>query len=666
MRRIAGLVLVVAAVVLYVSTLDNGLQSGELLGGDLITHQYAQVQARPSNAPGYPLYTLGGWAWFHGVRGLLRQAGVNYPDPIPILSSYSTVWAVLALWLLFEIICLATEAPNRPGGNWPVALFVASFYAVTYFFWYYATTTEQYSSAIAHTLAILLAFLVWMRRREDLRLLFLLAFLCGLSLAHMLTVAFVVPPIVAAVLWENRRLVRQPKAIAGSVVAAMLPLLAYIWVYVRGSRHPEWWGSHDFDSPANWFWSFVSTAQGREELMWAFEPGRPLLGNGFPELMIQELSWPVLLAGVAGIAFLRRPLPFVLYATLALYMGFSWAYRFGNWFQVIMPAYALLLVGVGASADRWESALEERRNAAPLGKAARIAGAILASLPLALLAVATIWRFGASLPAADSRGRPGDNALIRPAILLSSQLPEGSAVFAPVEDALGIQYLGDIWGLRPDVRVVGSREAAALLRSQPVFSTLDGARTLVEEIAQFVRVQPVVVSPDWVLVPPAASTNLDAAQYWPELQAYALDGLALDEVSLIGYELAPSPSGEPVIEDSTPAFDIVLTWRLRNGTWPEGLSVSVRPTVGHRFVAAQGDPGAIVQSDRSLPVQLALNAPPTDADVVIRDPFRVQFPDDAASGDVGIAVILYRTTAAGFEDVARLDLPLPTDGSTSE
>ena len=71
LARWAGLVLVLAASLLYLATLDNGLRPGELEGGDLITHQYAQVQARPSNAPGYPLYTLGGWAWFHGVRSLL-------------------------------------------------------------------------------------------------------------------------------------------------------------------------------------------------------------------------------------------------------------------------------------------------------------------------------------------------------------------------------------------------------------------------------------------------------------------------------------------------------------------------------------------------------------------------------------------------------------------
>ncbi|MCB0048466.1 MAG: hypothetical protein KDE24_02840, partial [Caldilinea sp.] len=86
-RRLwAGVLLLVLALLLYALTLDNGLQPEELVGGDLITHQYAQVQARPSNAPGYPLYTLGGWLWFHTLRPLVGLTTSAAPNPLPILS----------------------------------------------------------------------------------------------------------------------------------------------------------------------------------------------------------------------------------------------------------------------------------------------------------------------------------------------------------------------------------------------------------------------------------------------------------------------------------------------------------------------------------------------------------------------------------------------------
>ena len=63
---------------LYLFTLDDGLRPGELEGGDLITHQYAQVQGRPSNAPGYPLYTMGGWLWFHLGRLILGAPTIRF------------------------------------------------------------------------------------------------------------------------------------------------------------------------------------------------------------------------------------------------------------------------------------------------------------------------------------------------------------------------------------------------------------------------------------------------------------------------------------------------------------------------------------------------------------------------------------------------------------
>jgi hypothetical protein len=159
--QLAGLLLVLAAAVLYLFTLDNGLRPGELTGGDLITHQYAQVQGRFSNAPGYPLYTMGGWLWFHAGRLLLGPAF----NPISLLSSYSTLWALLALGLLYCLILEATDRGN--GGNWQAAFLAGGFYAVTFFFWYYAVTTEEYTSAVAWTLAVLLLAFRWQRGRQQ-------------------------------------------------------------------------------------------------------------------------------------------------------------------------------------------------------------------------------------------------------------------------------------------------------------------------------------------------------------------------------------------------------------------------------------------------------------------------------------------------------------------
>ncbi len=657
-RRWAGLVLVLAALLLYAITLDNGLMPGELAGGDLITHQYAQVQARPSNAPGYPLYTMGGWLWFHSLRPLLAAVSPAAPNPIPILSSYSTLWALLAVWLLYANINRATMSGRHPPGNWPIAWLLAAFYAVTYFFWYYATTTEQYSSAIAQTLAIVYVYQLWANaergtgRAESTSalpiprslLLYLMAFLCGLSLAHMLTIAFIVPPLVLVILWQEPSLLRDPRAILGSVIAAGLPLLAYGYVYVRGAAHPEWWGAGDWANANEWFWSFVSTAQGREELGWGFEPGAAFFGNGFPELMWQELSIPIFVLGIIGILLLDRKLAVLLYGFIALTLLFSWAYRYGNWYQVILPVYPLLLMGVAAVFDGGEAWLASRANSSGDG-----AARVMQAVPMLLLAGAFIWRIDASLPAADSRNRPEDSGLDRAALLLDQPLPDDAGLFAAVDDALALQYLTEIWGLGHGAQSVSSREAAVTLAAgAPLLSTWEAAPTLAEELPVSQPVRRAVISPDWVAFHPVGEPALIPTPA-VELQTPTTAG-----VTLHGFDSAHAPDGDPVTAVPS-GLDVTLYWQMPAAGWPSGVNISVRPTIGGNFIADSARADAILQTDRALPADgLGDSLILPVGDMLLLDPYRFE---QAGEAD-GLLVLLYQATDVGFENLAEVRLSL--------
>jgi len=684
----AGLILLAAALLFYLLTLDTGLQPHELHGGDLITHQYAQVQARPSNAPGYPLYTMGGWLWFHGGRALAQLTGAAQPNPVPILSSYSTLWALLALWLFYRILCHLTRTSTRPHGNRAVAGLLGAFYAVTYFFWYYATTTEQYSSAVAQTLAIVYVYLLWReainQRRTTVhevgassanderrttnderpttrqqpaassqqptatRLLLLLAFLCGLSLAHMLTVAFIVPPLVLLVLWDAPGMLRRPQLAAGAILAAALPLLGYVYVYARGAAHPEWWGRGDWRTAGEWFWAFVSTAQGRKELGWGLEPGRAFWGGGFPEMMWSELSLPLFMLGLIGIAWLGWRLAFLLYSTLAIYFVFCWAYRYGNWFQVILPAYPLILLGVAKLIDNCQFAIVNcQLSITPPTRR------LLALTPLLLLVLAIVWRVDASLPAVDSRNRPGDTALDRAALLLDQPLPPGAALFAAVDDALALQYLSDVWRIRPDMRVIDRRQAARhLADGAPVYVTVAAAARLYSELPPELDVTVQGVSPDWmVLRIPDAPPTVDAPHPDVPLHQSVTPG-----VTLLGYTVQPGPTGAPVT-DAAPSLDVLLYWQLAEGAWPPGLSTSVRPTQQGAFIPAAEGKG-VIQRDAAHPLHglLDLTAPEgTDDSTIVVDAYRL--PLAGAEAD-GLAVIMYRVTDTGFENVAEVRGPL--------
>lgn len=649
----AGILLVLAAALLYTRTLDRWLTWGDLAGGDLITHQYAQVQARPSNAPGYPLYTMGGWLWFHGLRATISAFGPDHPNPIPILAAYSTLWALLAIWLLYRTLCFLTssrywpESPWGGAGNWPLAVMLGAFYGVTYFFWYYATTTEQYSSAIAQTLAIVYIYLLWaeadaaapahyaLRSRAGW-LLVLLALLCGISLAHMLTVALIVPPLVGVVIWQRPSLLRNGWLVAAVILAALLPLTAYVYVFIRGAQHPEWWGAGEWQSAAEWFRAFVSTAQGREELGWGFEPGRTFFGNGFPALIGRELSAPMLLAGLAGIALLKRRTATLLYGTLAIYLVFTWAYRYGNWFQVILPAYPLLLLGVGG--------LSLRLSTWPLTANRRWVQPAL----LLLLAGAVGWRFGASWPQADASVYPPDEALGHAAVLLADDLPPRAALFAEQGDAASLDYLAQIWGLRPDIRVIGSSRAeAAIAAGRPLLATWGSAGTLIKEMgggAHTVQTQ----SADWARIdaaPPAAAGGAPSALNEPA------------GVPVLGeYSTTASPSGAP-ITGTQPGLDVDLLWQLPDGGWPEGLALSLRPTQQGAFIAdPSSSSGAILQVDAAAPLHGLVDFAP--ATPVLADAYRLPLLEPLPAGADGLAIILYRSVEGGFETITDLRLPL--------
>lgn len=618
---LAGIALLLAFALLYLLTLDNGLRPEELEGGDLITHQYAQMQARPSNAPGYPLYTMGGWLWFRLGRLVLGPSH----NPIPILSSYSTLWALVALGLLYLLILEVTAAPRPDGtrhdaGSWPIALLATAFYGVTYFFWYYAVTTEQYTSSVAWTLAAVLLAFRWERTRR-VRGLLGLALLTGVGLAHQITILAVVPPILWFVLSQDRTLLRRPRLIAAALGLVLLPLLSYAYVYARGAAHPEWRGAGQWANAWDWFLSFVSTQQGRSELTWAWSP---FFTDEFPILMAREMTLPALLAGLVGWATLGRRRATLLYSTLAIYLVFCWIDRLGNWYQVIMPIYALLALGLAAGAHwLWRARSD--------GRALR--GGIILVL-LALIA----YRGALSYPRADSRNRPADTGLTPGWAIVTNAPAQPLAIVGTAPESLALNYLTQIWGERPDLRSATIEQArAALLAGQTIAVT-------------------------------QAALPLAQAQIAPDGHYTALSS------TLIGVGLAPwsrlppawadAAAGPGLPHDFGAQVRLVKAWGTREratGAWVARLawqalarpdqdwSVSVRPTRGSAELA---------QLDSQHPV---LGAYPTrrwTPGEVIADAYTFTLPPEVVPD--GITVILYRRGADGsFSnlDVARVALP---------
>jgi hypothetical protein len=383
-----------------------------------------------------------------------------------------------------------------------------------------------------------------------------------------------------------------------------------------------------------WFWSFVSTQQGQSELTWAFTP---FLTAEFPSLIWREMTVPGLVVGLLGLLALRGPAraasqrrAAAIYATLTIYLVFCWVDRLGNWYQVIMPAYALLAIGIAAAAVwAWDQGEAVSRRASH-GKAL-YASAIRTMLVLALLGLA-LYRGIVSFPQADSRDRPDDTGLAAGWAILADDPPPGTAIFAAQDEALALDYLTDIWGQRPDVRVVTSGEARRRLAH-------DAALAVTISVLPLAAAE---ISPDAHLS--ALGSTLVRMQRMPQRDAPA-DLLPWThdfgpELRLIGGRVSRQrATGETVV---------LLVWQTR-GAVGSDWSVSVRLTRGGQELA---------QLDRQHPVHGAYPMTRWSPAEIVADAYAFTLP--AGARPDGLMVILYRQTAAGsFINLDAASFPLP-------
>ncbi|NOZ49308.1 MAG: DUF2723 domain-containing protein [Chloroflexi bacterium] len=596
--RLALILFLLLAAGLYLATLDNGLRTADLEGGDLITHQYAQVQGRPSNAPGYPLYTMGGWLWFHGWRLLAPTA-----NPVPILSAYSTLWALLALALLFLLLYRFSQ------GNLIVTMGLSAFYAVSYFFWFYSVTTEQYTSAVLHTLLIVALLYAWEADPRDVYL-YALAFVLGLALAHMITVLFIGPGALIFVLNRQPQLWRRGRLILKAAVLALLPLLSYIFIYVRGAQHPEWRGVGEWPNTWAWFLSFIATKQGQDELTWTLGP----FTDEFPSLIWGELTVLIIILGVVGWLVYSRRTAWLFGLTAVITFVFCYIDRFGNWYQVIMPLYPLLVLGAGISFSRlW------RQYAARWWRI---------SLILLLLGL-FVYRFALSVPGANQHNRPDDTGLVPGWLILADDPPAGAAIVTTVEEKLALDYLTLIWGQRSDVSVVSAGAMAALLPVRPVLVTQAAADYAAATSGLDLRYN--AWGPTLLLAAPAHLPVLKLDDYTPVRQDLG-DGLQW--------------LGVRVRQDAAPGEWVVWVALGVQNSPQNDWSLSLRLLVDGNEVAQQDHAAPALGQSRTTLLR--------PGDVVV-DAFRFAVP----AAPQALRLILYRRLADGsFENLSVVDVPL--------
>jgi hypothetical protein len=305
----------------------------------------------------------------------------------------------------------------------------------------------------------------------------------------------------------------------------------------------------------------------------------------------------------------------MLYATLVIYLVFCWIDRLGNWYQVIMPVYALLALGLAAGAH-W-AIRRIRRPWAP-------------AVVLVLLVALAAYRGVVSYPKADQSGKPDDDALRPGWAILADNPPPGTAVLATQAEAVSLNYLAEIWGQRPDLGPVDSRMARDLLPQGPIAATRAALPIVPTEVDPSAHYTALGANLAWVKPSPSMDTPSDLL---PWTHTFG------DQLQLLGGMLETNALGQRVV---------TLAWQALAA--PErDWSVSVRLSQGGRELG---------QQDRSNPVNGAYPTTRWVPGEVVSDAYAFDLPDGVAPDE--LTVILYRRDESGAFvnlDVARFPLP---------
>ncbi len=652
--RLGALVVAFLPLAVYLLTLQNGLTPGELQGGDPITHQYAQATLRFANAPGYPIFTMLGWLWFQGSAFL-----TPFFNPIERLTFYSTLYAIPSLVILYYLLldCMTASGRRRTAvedveqsaissqssavqNRWsavsgqqstmhlrrpsivrrpssavrhlPSAVLFATlatlFFAFTYFFWYYAISSENYSSGVLLMLVMIALAWRWQERRDEATLLWL-CFVCGLSLAHLLTVAIAVPAVIVFVVGQQPDYLRRPKLIAKTIIAALLPLLSYAYIYWRGAEHPEWRGQGNWPNTLAWFFDFLKTQQGQHELTWSWD------GIPWPmfQLIANELTVFVFVGGLIGLALLPRWRAVLLLGSVAIYAPELYLDRYGNWFQTIIPLYAVFVIGFGALAYRTYILALSRWSARWVGSAFAVG-----------LALLMLSKLIGNYPADNLRDRPAATGLVPGWQLLADDPARDALIAGSYEEDLALDYLTQVWGVRRDVRTLAIGKVNLAL-GQELYASHSAMPIVARTLPATAKLA-------------SAGLNLIALRNTP-LRDLPASAQVLNQPSAQGLQLA----GYRWIQTGEQQH-IVLHWRATQAIHVD-MAISLRLMRGADIIA---------QADSAHPVDGYYPMTRWSAGEVVRDDYA--FAAGAAQGD-HVHVIAYRKTATGFENLAEFDLP---------
>ncbi len=336
-RRRLGLFLFLVSFSIYFVTVAPGLTWSHrgADGGDFLAAAATLGVPHPA---GYPTYTL-----------LLHLSMVLLPveEPAAAGNLFSAAMAAVAVALcggiIYEVLDrLARLSPARVARTmipW-AAMTGALIFAFMPLVWSQALITEVYSLHLAIVAGAFWSLLRWMRTGRGLPW---AGWIIGLGLTNHLTIAFIGPGVLAALVAGRKHLRwRTLLAVGGALCIGLVPYAYLPWAARR--MPPVNW-----ENPQTWegFSRLVLAARYRHNIL------EPSTADVLARLIgwVKDFSavyyWPIYLVLVAGLVWLllRDPVVGVMTGTFAILLGgYAAGYGTSDYWVNLLPALMMLAV----------------------------------------------------------------------------------------------------------------------------------------------------------------------------------------------------------------------------------------------------------------------------------------------------------------------------------
>ncbi|MEK6647211.1 MAG: DUF2723 domain-containing protein [Candidatus Firestonebacteria bacterium] len=217
LKKSLGVLIFFLAFMLYLVTLAPSISIRD--SGDMITSAYTLGISHP---PGYPLYMLLGKLWTFIPFGSIAYR----------LNLMSAIFAALSVVLVY-LTSLKLIHPTEGKiefSEYAISGITAILFAVSFTFWSYATIGEKYSLHAFLNILLIYMFLNLLYSPVSSKVVYLFAFLSGLSLTHHPVTLFVIFPAIILLLVKNHK----PKILMLKIFLYFsIGLLFYLYLPIR-------------------------------------------------------------------------------------------------------------------------------------------------------------------------------------------------------------------------------------------------------------------------------------------------------------------------------------------------------------------------------------------------------------------------------------------------